>query len=103
MISGYTRKPTEFDWCGTKVWLLKLTQADHEAAFPKDGAGNGWCLDVIARSFADKDGNLLLTDRAAAEKYFRDDVALDDFAALGKLVMKHSGYDMDKVDVQKKS
>jgi hypothetical protein len=102
MISGYKRQPKEFDWCGAKVWLLKLTQADNDAIFGKD-PNQGWALDVVMRSLSDKEGTLLLTDREAAEAYFNATVAADDFAALARLVMTHSGYDMGGVEVQKKS
>lgn len=100
MIQGYERKPTQFDWCGTSVWLLKLTQADHEAVFAE--GNKGLFIDVLTRAMTDQGGKPLFSDRSAAEAYFHDSVASDDFAALGRMALKHSGYDLDD-EPQKKS
>jgi len=100
MIQGYQRKPTKFEWCGTTVWLQKLTKAERDEVF---GEGNrALFVDIVMRTLVDEAGVLQFTDRAAAIDYFEKEVAEDDFVALGKLSMKHSGFDMDKVE-QKKS
>lgn len=99
MIQGYERKPSKFDWCGTSVWLLKLTQADHESVF-KEG-NKGLFIDVVLRAVTDEHGKPLFTDKQQAEAFFRD-VAIDDFTALGKLALRHSGYPIDD-EPQKKS
>lgn len=101
MISGYTRKPSKFDWCGTHVWLMKLTKADRDSAF-SEGA-EAPLVDVLRRCVTDEAGNPLFANTADAVAYFDANVAEDDVVALAKLAMKHSGYDLDNVEVQKKS
>lgn len=101
MIQGYTRKPAQFDWCDTKVWLRKLTKAECDEVFA-DG-NEGRFVDIVIRALVNEQGQPQFTDRDAAIAYFDKEVAADDFIALGKLAMKHSGWDLDKVDVQKKS
>lgn len=101
MILGYTRKPTKFEWCGTSVWLLKLTKADRESV-AADGE-EGSAVRLVALSLCDESGSLFLKDKAAAEAYFSADVAEADFAALFNLVIQHSGWNIDSVELQKKS
>ena len=100
MIPGYQRKPTKFEWCGTEVWLRKLTKADREEIF---AAGETLFIDVVVRTLVNEAGELQFTDKDAAIAYFDKEVGEADFLELGKLTLKHSGFDLDQVEPQKKS
>ena len=110
-LKGYKRAVTKFEWCGQPVWLVKLTQADHEAIWgtdtstPKDDSEDkarlrNFYIDVLARSLVNEAGEFVASN-GEAEDFFRTKVALDDLTALGRLSMRHSGYPVD--EEQKKS
>ena len=97
-IQGYQRKPTQFDWCGTKVWLRKITKAERESVF--GGDNEGLFVDLVMLSLTDDQGNQQFKDRADSLAYFEKEVAEDDCVALAKMCLKHSGLEGD---TQKKS
>lgn len=111
--ANYKRTPQRFEWCGQPVWILKLTQADHEAIFqgvssvkPADEAADkqatrNFHVDLIARALANEQGELIATDPGLGER-LRTQVAFDDVVTLGKIIMRHSGYPVDE-EPQKKS
>jgi hypothetical protein len=100
MIPGYQRKPTQFDWSDTKVWLRKLTKAEREEVFK---GGEALFVDVVVLALVDEAGAQCFKDRESASAYFDKEVGEVDFLDLGKLALKHSGFDLDQVEQQKKS
>lgn len=112
--ANYKRTPTKFEWCGQPVWILKLTQADHEAVFenvngakPADKATDkqatrNFHVDLIARALANENGELVAESPDLAEQ-LRTHIAFDDVVALGRIIMRHSGYPITDEEPQKKS
>jgi hypothetical protein len=110
-LKEYVRAGTEFDWCGQKVLLRKLSAQEHLDLFgkassaeqPSDAEADradtvAFHINIIANSLLNSDGTLAVTNDAS-RAVLRDDVAYDDLCLLSELALKHSGYGAE----QKKS
>lgn len=108
------RQVTEKDWCGQKVYLRKLTAADHLAIFGKakeEGAKEldpqadreatvAFHIEIVSRSYADSEGNLI-AQTEEGQAILRNDVGFYDLVALGDMILADNGFALK--DAEKKS
>lgn len=113
-LKEHVRATKEFEWCGKAVRLRKLSAQDYMALFgrirqeeskdrtPEEDqkATIEFHVEIVARTWAGDDGELQADSeegRAALGT-----LPFDELLALGKLSLKHSGFDADAGE-QKKS
>lgn len=100
-LKQYLRTVTEFDWCGNKILLRKLSTADALAMFATlREAGESreaviaFHVELAAKSLANEAGDLEF-DNDEGRATLRQ-VGFDDLVALGEIVLKHNGYGDEK-------
>lgn len=103
-LKKYTRAGTEYDWCGQKVLLRKLSAQDHLDLFGRAAKADAqpdpeadraatveFHINIVSRSLVNSDGELLIANDAS-RAWLRAEVAYDDLCLLSELALKHSGY-----------
>jgi hypothetical protein len=103
-LQKYVRAGTEYDWCGQKVLLRKLSAQDHLDIFGKVASAEpqpdaeadkaetvDFHINIISRSLVNKDGSPIVADDSV-RAWLRTAIAFDDLCSLSQLALKHSGY-----------
>jgi hypothetical protein len=107
-LKKHVRAVTEFEWCGQKIWLRKLSAKDHLELLGriKDEATKEhtpessrqatlkYHVTVAARSVADDQGNLLFDTEEGRQTL--EQVGFAELCELGELVLSHNGYGSQK-------
>jgi hypothetical protein len=107
-LKKYVRAATEYDWCGRKVSLRKLSAKDHLDIFGRAAAAETpadpetdkletaeFHISIVERALVDQNGALVVANDEGRQ-WLRNDVAFDDLIALSEMVLKHSGYGAEK-------
>ena len=93
------RAAKEFDWCGQKIWLRKLSAQDHLDLFGRIKAAEtdsredtvAFHVSLVSRTLCDEGGELAAVGDAG-KAFLMDGIAFDDLVALGEMSLAHSGY-----------
>lgn len=100
-LKKHIRTVTEFDWCGHKILLRKLTTGDGLELFKKlrdsgddRNATIDFHVELAARSLADASGELEANTPEGRE--LLKQVGFDDLIDLGNIVLRHNGYGDEK-------